>query len=244
MGAGASQITSLTNVCATVHSGVDHRKHESPASLAFVRRIHRWPVNFPQKWPLTRKMLPFDDVIIDVVFTKLYSIGSWSYPVQISVLGDAIFWCLVIRDEDAKVSPFNTLYWEWIHVFPKICPITFRVGYLGHPSNQKSTCTQSREEPRIRYTYRLHINNRGPYIWIYCSGDIDHFTWYLSYWRHIAFGSLGIYIITIRRPCVPSILMWISKLVHKLIIYDVLLSASLTENSAHTSNLVINAFLR
>ena len=30
----------------------------------FVRRIHRWPVNSPHKGPVTRKMFPFDDVIM------------------------------------------------------------------------------------------------------------------------------------------------------------------------------------
>ena len=44
MSAMASQITSLTNVYSTVNSGVDQRKHQSCASLAFVRGIHRWPV--------------------------------------------------------------------------------------------------------------------------------------------------------------------------------------------------------
>ena len=29
-----------------------------------VREIHRWPVNFPHKWRVTRKMFPFDDVIM------------------------------------------------------------------------------------------------------------------------------------------------------------------------------------
>ena len=42
----------------------DQRKHQSSASLAFVRGIHRWPVNSPHKWPVTRKMFPFDDVIV------------------------------------------------------------------------------------------------------------------------------------------------------------------------------------
>ena len=64
MGAMASQITSLTIVYSTVYSGADHRKHQSSASLAFVRGIHRWPVYSPHKWPVTRKMFPFDDVII------------------------------------------------------------------------------------------------------------------------------------------------------------------------------------
>ena len=60
----ASQITSLPVVCSIVYSDVNQRKHQSSASLAFVREIHRGPVNFPHKWPVTRKMFPFDDVIM------------------------------------------------------------------------------------------------------------------------------------------------------------------------------------
>ena len=41
MGAIASQITSLTIVYSTVYSDADQRKHQSSASLAFVRGIHR-----------------------------------------------------------------------------------------------------------------------------------------------------------------------------------------------------------
>ena len=64
MSAMASQIISLTIVYSTVYSGADQRKHQSSASLAFVRGIHRWPVNFPHKGPVTRKIFPFDDVIM------------------------------------------------------------------------------------------------------------------------------------------------------------------------------------
>ena len=60
MGRMASQITGLTFVYSTVNSGADQRKRQSSASLAFVRGIHRWPVNSPHKWPSTRKMFPFD----------------------------------------------------------------------------------------------------------------------------------------------------------------------------------------
>ena len=63
----ASLITSLTIVYSTVYSGADQRKHQSSASLAFAREIHRWPVNSPLKGPVTRKMFPFDDVIMSVV---------------------------------------------------------------------------------------------------------------------------------------------------------------------------------
>ena len=62
----ASRITSLTVVYSIVYSGVNQRKHQSSASLAFVREIHRGPVNFPHKWPVTRKMFPFDDVIMQI----------------------------------------------------------------------------------------------------------------------------------------------------------------------------------
>ena len=63
MGTVASQITSLTIVYSNVYSGADQRKHQSSASLTFVRGIHRGPVNSPHKGPVTRKMFPCDDVI-------------------------------------------------------------------------------------------------------------------------------------------------------------------------------------
>ena len=64
MGAMVSQITSLTIVYSTVYSGADQRKRQSSASLAFMQGIPRGPVNSPHKWPVTRKMFPFDDVIM------------------------------------------------------------------------------------------------------------------------------------------------------------------------------------
>ena len=64
MDAMASQITSLTIVYPSVYSDADQIKHQSSASLAFVRGIHRWPVNSPHEGPATREMLQFDDVIM------------------------------------------------------------------------------------------------------------------------------------------------------------------------------------
>ena len=64
MGAIASQITSLTIVYSIVYSDADQRKHQSSASLAFVRGIHRGPVNSPHKWPVMREKFPFHDVIM------------------------------------------------------------------------------------------------------------------------------------------------------------------------------------
>ena len=76
----------LLNGC----SGADQRKHQSSASLAFVGGIHRWPVNSPHKEPLTRKMFPFDDVII---FT------------DISIHGGAVS----VRDFQASMDWINNI---------------------------------------------------------------------------------------------------------------------------------------
>ena len=64
MSAMTYQITGVSLVYSTVCSGSDKKKHQSSVSLAFVRGIHRWPVNSPHKGPVTRKMIPFDDAIM------------------------------------------------------------------------------------------------------------------------------------------------------------------------------------
>ena len=40
------------------------KKHQNSATLAFVQGIHRWMVNSPHTEPVTRKMFPFDDVVM------------------------------------------------------------------------------------------------------------------------------------------------------------------------------------
>ena len=92
MGPMASQITSLTIVYSTVYSGTYQRKHQSSVLLGFVQGIHRWPVNSPHKWPVTRKMFPFDDVIMTCITNtvQIDAYGScfvvfwrgWFAPVQ------------------------------------------------------------------------------------------------------------------------------------------------------------------
>ena len=71
MSAMASQITGVLIVYLTVSSGADQIKHQSFASLAFVRGIHRWQENSPHKGPVTRKMFPFDDVIMKSTLDQL-----------------------------------------------------------------------------------------------------------------------------------------------------------------------------
>ena len=51
-------------VYSTVCSGTDQMKHQRSVPLAFVWGIQRWPVNISRKGPVTRKMFPFEDVIM------------------------------------------------------------------------------------------------------------------------------------------------------------------------------------
>ena len=81
----ASQITNLGIVYSTVYSDADERKHQSSASLAFVRRIHRGQVNSPHKRPVTRKMFPIDDVIMECInhlgdvsgYIRIHELNVW-----------------------------------------------------------------------------------------------------------------------------------------------------------------------
>ena len=86
MGTVASQITSLTIVYSIVYSGADQRKHQSSASLAFVQWIHRGPMNSPHKWPVTRKMFPFDDAIMN---TQLHKPYLWAVLYLLDVIAQA-----------------------------------------------------------------------------------------------------------------------------------------------------------
>ena len=73
----ASQITSLAIVYSIIYSGADQRKHQSSASLAFVRGIHRWPENSPHKGPVMRKMFP---LMTSSCITQPLLVLSYEYP--------------------------------------------------------------------------------------------------------------------------------------------------------------------
>ena len=78
------------------YSDADQRKHQSSASLAFVRGFHRGPVNSPHKWPVTRKMFPFDDVIMFPHLTFRIPLHVWcglhgvAYAVDIDVMASVL----------------------------------------------------------------------------------------------------------------------------------------------------------
>ena len=110
MGVIASKITSLTIVYSTVYSGTDQIKHQCFASLAFVWGIHRWPVNSPHKWPVTREMFPFDDVIMNWwihlwVLAQLQSLLNTQYLIYPQVMtGQRYYWATSINNKPDRVS--------------------------------------------------------------------------------------------------------------------------------------------
>ena len=80
-------MTSLFNFWGATYSCSDQRKHQSSASLVFVMEIHRWPVNSPHKGPVTRKMFPLDDVIMNMTslfnfWGATYSCSEWVFVIS------------------------------------------------------------------------------------------------------------------------------------------------------------------
>ena len=123
MSAMASQINSPTIVFSTVYSGRDERKHQSSASLAFARGIHRWPVNSPHKGPVTRKMFPFDDVIMEstpvdrnimfpcyTLISSLYCIQNIILAIPISNMPENYSNCRSLKWSSNQISSFYVVF--------------------------------------------------------------------------------------------------------------------------------------
>ena len=108
MGTMASQISSFTIVYLIIYSGVDQRKHQSPASLAFVREIHRWPVNSPHKGPVTWKK--FNDA---KNMYQVYRSNTWTRQIRWWFLLNARFFNTGCFWSCFSPSAFNTSSGHW-----------------------------------------------------------------------------------------------------------------------------------
>ena len=80
VGVMVSQISGVSIVYSKVCSRADQINHQSSASLAFGRGIHRRRVNPPHKGPVTRNMFPFDDIII--IHASGFKLHLFSYQSQ------------------------------------------------------------------------------------------------------------------------------------------------------------------
>ena len=75
MSAMASQITGVFIVYSTLGLVADQRKNQSPTSLAFFAGNSEVTDEFPTQRPVTRKMFPFDDVIMKYSIYAVLSIS-------------------------------------------------------------------------------------------------------------------------------------------------------------------------
>ena len=133
MSAMASQITGVPIAYSTVWSGTDQRKHQSTASLAFVRGIHLWPVNSPHKGPVTRKMFPFDDVIISWVKSRYRRLMANSHTASFH-----IHMCTNLTDMHIAGLKNAYRYWGWTPGVggpdPPVLPYTTRTQHPNQPT--------------------------------------------------------------------------------------------------------------
>ena len=121
MGEIASQITSPAIVYSTVYSDADQRKHQSPASLAFVRGIHRGPVNSPHKWPVTRKMFPFDDVIMIYQRIKKNNMALTFFNIDLENAVSALRWSQILSSniDSLSIGGMTKRFW-YSNLYDKI----------------------------------------------------------------------------------------------------------------------------
>ena len=91
MRAMASQTTGVSIVCLNLCSGAGQRKHQSSASLAFVRGIYRWPV----KGPVTRKCFHLmTSSCIYLFVTTVTGRPFWQTPgASIAIISALSGWC-------------------------------------------------------------------------------------------------------------------------------------------------------
>ena len=127
MGAIAHQINTVMIVYWTVYSGADQRKHQSSASLAFAWKIHRWPLNFPHKGPVTRKcfylMTPSCSICHiqcqAIVWNSDHTLSKYTFKWRINPTWWRIKWWPVNsphKDQWRRASMF-TLICTWLNVW-------------------------------------------------------------------------------------------------------------------------------
>ena len=159
MDAMAYPITSVTTIYSTVYSAVNQRKHQSSASLAFVRGIHRWPVNSPHKWPITRQMFPFDDVIMKhcgMCVAFLESVFHRRYP------PNAFRNNSFIKSLCGQWTPVTTL-----HIWEQLYKYLYNAWWLCMDFNRRQSTEKNEhnmpiEQPQTAFSAAMRTRNATP----------------------------------------------------------------------------------
>ena len=179
MGTLGPQITSPTIVYSIVCSGADQRKHQSSASLAFVRGTRRWPVNSPHKGPVSRKKFPFDGVIMKrfcFIVKEFNSARGAYHHIWMSQKTSCLLFMMMSSKGDSSVVtgplwgessgyrliPLTKGQWRWALMFSLICAWT-------------NDWVNSRDAGNLR-RHRAHDDVTVMNVW-----NAVKFFWFLSY---------------------------------------------------------------
>ena len=131
MGVMASQITSFTILYSTVYSGADQRKHQCSTSLAFVQRIHWWPMNSLYKWPETQKM--FHLMTSSCVYpdhNNEVAIYIWKFKSVLYITGTWSWWSLWLSTNVLWLTALgHQQVWCWLLIFE--VKLTFEMVTVG-----------------------------------------------------------------------------------------------------------------
>ena len=167
MGGLGSRNTSLTIVYSTVYSGANQRKYQSSTSLAFVRGIHRGPVNSPHKWPVTRKMSPFDDVIMDWrrldidpprnFESILQSTSNWGYMQPSDILYNSRILKIY---QFSFILSFSLLCFKWyiLQLFNKVVHVLSIMHPTSNTQPDSHSTRQSLPQPKYMLSAVVFVN--------------------------------------------------------------------------------------
>ena len=150
-----------------------------------MRGIHRGPVNSPHKWPVTRKMFPFDDVIMSVAQLDIF-VSIWALGAALSlVLGIHCYRldCISCAWSRTFIISFTVGNILAIYIYAFITPVTHPidetssvVGLSGADPSTKAyellmallILWQKWDELLNRYEYDRKLSNEDVYFWYLC----------------------------------------------------------------------------
>ena len=104
-----------------------------------MRGIHRWPVNSPHKGPVTRKMFPSDDVIVDSPVVAVRFVDRLAGLVEHAVLLAWWAWCLAFLHDLRVLITLIRL----VHCPVTTCGKTCFVGLLIRSIFRGKHCTSA-----------------------------------------------------------------------------------------------------
>ena len=109
---------------------------KAPRYWQFVRGIHRGPVNSPHKWPVTRKLFPFDDVII-LEYWKCTRYACHTYTIWHFLLFACCILCICLESRQC-----HEVFMDYVpsNVTKYICrsDVFVFLSALGHQSTYHS----------------------------------------------------------------------------------------------------------